>query len=85
MPTTKTRKRSKAELRQLRLRLVQWWDRLKDECEHLATAIRKAPKGTFTDDERGEALWGLEQDAWECFTNHRPKLPPRGRHANVGV
>jgi hypothetical protein len=71
------------EQRRTRRRIVMEWLQLADDAERLADEIRAAPPGTFTDAERQEALFELEQTVWTALTNPRPRLPPATRKAPV--
>ncbi len=66
-------------LRRIRRQIVQRWDQLADDVFHLIREIREAPEGTFTDQERHEATFELDNTVWDVMVNHRPRLPGGAR------
>lgn len=76
--------------RHVRRVLVRRWDQLADDIARLVEDIRNAPDGTFTDEERREAAFELDNTVWDVMVNSRPRLPgsryphPRSRRSRKG-
>jgi hypothetical protein len=70
-------------LRQIRRLLIQRWDQLADDVHRLIQDMRSAPAGTFTDEERAEAVFELDNTVWDVMVNSRPRLPS-SRHKPAG-
>ena len=66
-------------LRRIRRQILQRWDQLADDVYHLVQEIRDAPDGTFTDAERDNAVFELDNTVWNVMVNDRPRLPSSKR------
>ena len=77
--TRRSRGAPVATLRTIRRQIVQRWDQLADDVHRRLQEIRDAPVGVFTDAERADAEYELNQTVWEVMVNHRPRLPASGR------
>ncbi len=69
--------------RRIRQQILQRWDQLADDVYHLVQAIRDAPDGTFTEWERNDAVFELDQTVWNVMVNHRPRLPDSRRRRAI--
>lgn len=68
-----------ADLRAIRRQIVQRWDQLADDVHALVREIRNAPEGTFTQTERDDAAFELDNTVWDVMVNHRPRLASSAR------